>query len=141
MSQINFYHLSDAEPDSRLLFACRLTEKARSLGHRIFINTASKQQAEQLSDLLWRFRPAAFLPHSLMEDQQPDAEAVAVGTSRQLEFHGDVLINLSQEPCHSHQRFQRINEVICQDKEILASGREIYRYYQAQGYQPETHKL
>ncbi len=140
-SPINFYHLGSNEPDSRLQFACRLTEKARSLGHRVFINAASPEQASQISDLLWRARPTSFLPHSLMEDNEPEAEPIAVGTTRQLEYHADVLINLSGQPCQSHQRFQRINEIICQDEDILAAARDSWRYYQAEGYQPQTHKL
>ena len=76
-----------------------------------------------------------------MEDNEPEAEPIAVGTTRQLEYHADVLINLSGQPCQSHQRFQRINEIICQDEDILAAARDSWRYYQAEGYQPQTHKL
>lgn len=141
MPQISFYHLTNPEPDSRLQFACRLAEKARRLGHRLFLQAADKQEAERLSDLLWAFKPAAFLPHSLLADNADGDCDIAVGMQRQLQFHSDVLINLSGQPCHSHEQFQRINEIICQDQDILAAGRNCYRYYQSQGYQPETHKL
>jgi len=140
MTQVSFYRLSDPDPDSRLQFACRLTEKARSLGHRVFIQAASPEQARQLGQLLWEYRPGGFLPHNLLDDDNPP-EPIAVGTSVQAGQHDDVLVNLADEPCGRHQHFTRINEVLCADDSILAAGRERYRFYQAQGYQPETHKL
>ena len=141
MAQISFYSLKDADPVSRLHFACRLTEKARSLGHRVFIQAESPSQVEALDKLLWEFKPSAFLPHTVNETERPDTEPVAVGTARQLEFHSDVLINLADEPVHSHQRFNRINEIVCADPDITARGREHYRYYQGEGYEIETFKL
>ncbi|GAB5501059.1 MAG: DNA polymerase III subunit chi [Pseudohongiellaceae bacterium] len=140
MPQVSFYRLSDADPDSRLQFACRLTEKARSLGHRVFIQAQSDAQARQLSQLLWQYRPGGFLPHTLLADCDPE-EPVAVGTSDHIDRHDDVLVNLAAEPCAGPQRFKRINEILCADDSILAAGRDRYRFYQAQGYQPETHKL
>jgi DNA polymerase III subunit chi len=141
MSQISFYTLSSDDPDSRFLFACRLTEKARSMGHRIFILADSAEQARRLDELLWQFKATSFIPHSVMDSEHPGAEAVAIGTTRQLEFHDDVLINLSQQACHGHARFKRINEIIAADPHSLACARESYRFYQAAGYNPETHKL
>ncbi|MEX2470467.1 MAG: DNA polymerase III subunit chi [Pseudohongiellaceae bacterium] len=141
MAQVSFYSLADSDPHSRLLFACRLTEKAAALGHRVFIQAESPEQAATLDKLLWTFKPSAFLPHTVNETGQPQHEAVAVGTARQLEFHSDVLINLADEPVHSHQRFKRINEIVCGDKELTARGRKHYRYYQGEGYEIETFKV
>ena len=52
-----------------------------------------------------------------------------------------VVINLSGSACEKHQQFSRINEILLSDEENLAHGRSCYRFYQAQGYTPETHKL
>ncbi|HBQ00530.1 MAG TPA: DNA polymerase III subunit chi, partial [Gammaproteobacteria bacterium] len=38
-------------------------------------------------------------------------------------------------------RYQRVNEVMSADPEELELGRQSYRYYQQQGFKPETHKL
>ena len=141
MTQVNFYTLQDGDEERCLLVACRLTEKARQLGHRVFIQTESSEQARQLDELLWQFKTVSFVPHSLLETEQPDKEAVAIGTARQLQFHSDVLINVSGEACHGHERFSRISEIVGADKISLKQGRENYRYYQSQGYSPETHKL
>ena len=141
MTQVSFYTLSSNDEPSRLLLACRLTEKARSLGHGIFIWAESTEQAQQLDALLWQFKAGSFLPHSVLETEHPDGEAIAIGTARQLEYHSDVLINLSEAACHAHQRFSRISEIVDADKQSLKTGRERYRYYQSEGYSPQTHKL
>lgn len=141
MARVSFYRLGSDEPDSRLLFACRLAEKARTLGHSIFIQAESETQARQLDELLWSYRPGGFLPHSLLSAQHSDEDKVAVGVSRQQAQHSDMLINLSADPCPEPERFQRIDEVICQDPDILARGRDAYRFYQSRGCHPETHKL
>ena len=145
MPQISFYRLSAAEQDSRLQFACRLTEKARQLGHSVFILTASESQSRRLDTLLWEFKPSGFLPHTLLEMGQTEGseerEEVVIGNDMSQVSKPDMLINLSSEPCAQHERFQRIDEILCADEEVLAAGRDSYRFYQAQGYQPQTHKL
>ena len=145
MPQVSFYRLSTADPDSRLQFACRLTEKARKAGHRVFILSDSESQATRLDALLWDFKPSGFLPHSLLGSSDDASggtrEAVLVGTDIAQACDPDMLINLTAQPCQQHERFQRIDEILCADEQILAAGRDSYRFYQSQGYQPQTHKL
>jgi len=142
MPQVSFYPLPDPDPDSRLRFTCRLTEKARRMGLRVSILADSDKQAEQLDALLWDFKASGFLPHSGPDSAQAGAsEAVLVGTDVGRLTHDDMLINLTVQPCAEHERFQRIDEILCADEQILAGGRELFRFYRAQGYQPKTHKL
>ena len=65
MTRVGFYVVQVAEQNQRLQVAARLADKAFTRGHRIFINATDKGQAEALSELLWSFRPASFLPHGL----------------------------------------------------------------------------
>ena len=145
MTQVSFYSLSAEDPDARLAFSCRLCEKARSQGHRVFILAESSEQARQLDQLLWQFTASAFLPHSLATESSATAkserEAIEIGISEEQAMQADMLINLSDQPCQGHGRFQRIDEILCADEQILAAGRDAYRFYQAQGYKPQTHKL
>ena len=64
-----------------------------------------------------------------------------IGTKSDQEAFEDVFINLSATPCQNLDRYQRINEVLSADPEELDLGRQNYRYYQQQGFNPETHKL
>jgi DNA polymerase III subunit chi len=140
MTQVNFYSLQSSDSNSRLVFACRLAEKARSLGHEVFIQLDGEQQSRLMDDLLWEFSPGSFLPHSLAS-AKGEKEKVVIGEPGASGNHSDVLINLHSQPCENPQQFSRINEIIIQDEEILQSGRERFRFYKQLGIQPETFKL
>lgn len=141
MTQVSFYALSSTDQNSRQQFACRLAEKAVQLGHRVFLQVDSPEQARQIDALLWQFKPASFLPHAIAEPGQAAAEPLMIGTKSDQEAFEDVFINLSATPCQNLDRYQRVNEVMSADPEELDLGRQSYRYYQQQGFKPETHKL
>lgn len=94
-----------------------------------------------MDDLLWQFKPSSFVPHAIAGDAGESLHQVTIAYGDYPTAAEDVLINLTGEACQAHQQFQRINEILISDPEILATGRDSYRYYQAQGYAPETHKL
>jgi len=146
MAQINFYTLSSEDPVARLQFACRLAEKACSLGHQVYIETESAEQARAVDDLLWQFKAASFVPHRLAgsdidKNIDNNVESVVIGSNAADSSHDDVFINLGNTACEAHQKFSRINEIVGVDKQSLEQGRIRYRYYKGLGYQPETHKL
>ena len=142
MAQVNFYSLQNEDLESRLLFACRLTEKARSLGHQVFIQTESEQQSQAMSKLLWEYRPGAFIPHTTnATGSDANLEPVAIGQESHAAQHHDVLINLDKTACAAPEKFSRINEIICADPAVLALGRERYRHYAKGGHALETFKI
>jgi DNA polymerase-3 subunit chi len=141
VTQVNFYTLTSSEAQSRLLFVCRLTEKAYSLGHRIHIQTESEQQSKLLDDLLWQYAPSSFIPHTTADGSSNNRDTVSVGTSLAGAKHADVLINLGEQASQAGDQFSRINEVISADPESLEQGRNRYRDYKGKNYQIETFKL
>jgi len=141
VTQVNFYTLPSSEAQSRLLFVCRLTEKAYSLGHRIHIQTESDQQSKLLDDLLWQYAPSSFIPHSTLDGSSDNCDPVSVGTSLAGAKHADVLINLGKQASQAGDQFSRINEVISADSESLELGRHRYRDYKKKDCQIETFKL
>lgn len=141
MTQVNFYTLPSKEPQSRLLFVCRLTEKAYSLGHRIHIQTESEQQSRLLDDLLWQYAPSSFIPHRTLDGSNESSDPVSLGTDLAGAKHADVLINLGKQASQAGDQFGRINEVISADPESLEQGRNRYREYKKNDYQIETFKL
>ena len=141
MTQVNFYTLPSSEAHSRLLFVCRLTEKAYSLGHRIHIQTESDQQSKLLDDLLWQYAPSSFIPHRTLDGSSDSPDPVSLGTSLTGTKHSDVLINLGKQATQAGDQFTRINEVISADPESLEQGRDRYRDYKGKDYQIETFKL
>ena len=141
MTQVNFYTLPGSEVQSRLLFVCRLTEKAYSLGHRIHIQTESNQQSKLLDDLLWQYAPSSFIPHEALDGSNDNLVPVSLGTTLEGATHADVLINLGKQASQHGDQFSRINEVISADPESLEQGRNRYRDYKQKDYQIETFKL
>lgn len=141
MTQVRFYALKSKENEARLQFACRLIEKAYSLGHNIYVQAASAEQAKTLDELLWQFSPSSFVPHGIAGSESAQAEVVVIGEKLPAASHTDVLINLGSEPSTAHGQFARINEIITADEESLLQGRKRYRFYKEQGYQAETFKI
>ena len=141
MAQVNFYTLPSSGAQSRLLFVCKLTEKAYTLGHRIHIQTESDQQSKLLDDLLWQYAASSFIPHMTLDDSGDSRDSVSVGTSLAGAKHADVLINLGKQASQAGDQFSRINEVISADHESLKQGRNRYRDYKRKNYQVATFKL
>lgn len=142
MTRIDFYILPQAAERERALFACRLAEKAWLQDYRIFIHTGSDAAARELDELLWTFRAGSFLPHALADaDPGEFPPPVLIGHDREPETHTDLLINLAPEVPAFFSRFARLAEVLDQQPELLAGGRERYRFYQERGYPLHSHKL
>ena len=140
MTQVSFYTLSEEGLDARILFACRLVDKAWKLGHRVFIQTQSIEQAKRLDDMLWQYQASSFVPHCLLDEKTGD-ESVVISPELPDGSHHDVLINLSASTHRSHLDFARVNEIVSADQDSLKQGRVRYRFYKDQGHSPETHKI
>ena len=169
--RVDFYVLPDATPNGRLLFACHLVEKAYTLGHPVYLHTASASMARHLDGLLWTYRQDTFLPHALVEDVLPPIPSILIGDDRGPEvvgipiesllasMHtllrpttnlppwegppavGAVLINLAAMVPSFFQHFARVAELVDQEPEVLKAGRARFTYYRDQGIVPENHKL
>ncbi len=140
MTKVGFYVVKSAEPARRLEIAMRLTEKAFQQGHRIFLNAGDKQQAQQLNEQLWTFRPASFLPHGLQGEDIAQS-TIAIGWGQDPGEHCDLLINLQLEVPPFFSRFKRVAEVVTQDDASLVALRTSWKFYQERGYEMEKHDL
>ena len=136
MTQIDFYIVSNRP---RLQFICQLAEKVFGLGHRIFIHTGSEQDAHALDELMWVFRDRSFLPHCLAGTDADAAIQIGHGEAPVGEYQ--VLVNLAPEVPSFFSRFERVAEVVDQDQQTRAQGRERFRFYKDRGYPLETHTL
>ncbi|MFT4520473.1 MAG: DNA polymerase-3 subunit chi [Halioglobus sp.] len=139
MTRVGFYVVQGAEPGQRLQVAVRLVDKAFQAGHRIFINAVDEQQARELNELLWSFRPASFLPHGLHGEEHSDT--IAIGWGQEPMDHNDLLINLQLDIPAFFSRFGRVAEVVTQDSASLEALRASWTFYKERGYQLEKHDL
>ena len=139
MTQVDFYVLPSADPFARLDFACKLTDKAWRLGHRVYLHCSDAGQREELDARLWRFKGETFVPHGPVEDDQ-DAP-VALGIGNDPRQHQDLLINLDLRVPDFFKRFARIAEIVVEEPTIRSAARESFRFYREQGYPLQNHRL
>jgi len=142
MASVHFYTLNSQRYESGdvLNVVCRLTEKAVSHQHEVYIYTSSSSQSQQLDDLLWQFRSQSFVPHSQTTGSNRHHEQVMLGDSLPPDSFKGMLINLSSAPVSAVQ-FSRVNEFVGPDEASLVAGRERYRHYKALGVEIVTNKI
>ena len=142
MARVDFYVIADSGEASRQHFACRLAEKAYRLSHTVHIVAASREQAEQLDDLLWTFRDGSFVPHELLTGSGGEPESpVTVGVDRASARASELLINLAGELPENAHAFPRIAEIVTSDDDCRRRGRKLYADYRAQGHSLESHEV
>ena len=139
MTQVDFYILPSADPGARLDFACKLTDKAWRLGHKVYLHCSDAAQREDLEARLWRFKGEAFVPHGNAED---DVDApVVLGLGDDAGAHQDLLVNLDLRIPPFFKNFARVAEVVVEDPAIRLAARESFRFYREQGYPLQDHRL
>ena len=143
MTKADFYILNKSEYKARLVFLCRLIEKATGLGHSIYIHTNDLQQATEIDDYLWSYKIESFLPHNLNSNDQDSRKKpsapVTIGFSVQCEHHNDLLINFASNLPRFYNNFKRIAEIVIQNDTILKELRTHYREIKNEGIEAIIH--
>ncbi|MCY0966669.1 DNA polymerase III subunit chi [Parathalassolituus penaei] len=145
MTDVLFYVLAASTAHDQSLFLCRLTEKVLSQGKTAYIHTNDAEQARLLDELLWTWRPHAFVPHALIDSSnKPDNCPVLIGWQNNTHERGpvaqpEVMINLSDRLPAFFSRFERLVEIVIQEDRVLESTRQHYRFLKDRGY-PVTHQ-
>ena len=148
MTRIDFYILPDSQQQARLLFICRLVEKAYKQKHRVYIHCENETSSQAIDELLWSYRPESFIPHQRLDDNTAPAPiAIGHGASSGDSAisppgdHHDVLINLSSDIPDFFSRFQRCVEVVVQLPTVLETTRRHFSFYRERGYPLHSHDL
>ncbi len=134
MTSVDFYILGQTQQQDRLTFTCRLTEKAWTEGHQVYIHVDSEEAAMELDALLWTYKPDSFVPHQLAGKVADGSCDVEIGWQQHPEHHKGVLINLVSPLPTFFSRFDRVLEVVIQEEAILKQTREHYKFYKDRGY-------
>lgn len=140
MSKVDFYILDADSGQKSLLFACQLIEKFHQEQQRIFIYTATKDEAERLDALLWTYSDNSFIPHAIYNQQDDCAPSIQIGYSDAPEAHNGILINLSRSIPIFYSQFKHVIEIIFSDPQVQQLGRERYKQYRDQGCELNTLK-
>lgn len=137
MTHINFYKLS-GDFEQALLLACRLVEKARQQGLQVLMHTPDEATSQQLDELLWSFKPSAFIPHAI---EATPISPVAISHGDDPGEHHDILINLTEEVPGWFSRFEKTFEIVYDDQKVVEVKRERFRFYKSRGYPLQYHDL
>jgi DNA polymerase III subunit chi len=142
MPEVNFYVLATQSSQERVLFACKLIEKAYRSGVFVYVLTDSVEQSQLIDDLLWTFRAGSFIPHQIYTGELPTLEnVVLVGSSHPPERWRKTVVNLSSLCPQDFQQAERILEILDNNEETKTWGRNRFRLYQQAGIEVTTHKM
>jgi DNA polymerase-3 subunit chi len=140
MTQADFYILGKQAQHDQWFFACRLVEQIRQKGHQILLQVSNEGEAKALDDMLWQFRPDAFVPHALLNAKDAPVDCpVSIGWQAEPGHHHDVIIILTPQLPDFYGRFQRLVEVVVQNDAVLEYTRQHFRFLKERGY-PIDHK-
>jgi len=137
MAEISFYILPSQSQQERLLFACKLIEKAYRSGCFCYVLTDTAGQSQQIDNLLWTFRAGSFIPHQLYTGDIPATEQVLIGSLPAPAQWQKTVINLSSQCANA----ERVLEILDNSEATKAVGRERYRHYKEAGHNLTTHKM
>lgn len=139
MTQIDFYILGNQSGRTLEIMVCQLCNKALENNMQVYINARTEQQARQLDELLWSFKPESFLPHQnlLTGKLQPEAYQmpIIINHGEQIpDGYDQLLINLDTDIPQFFSRFDRVAEMVSKDEDEKQLGRDRYRFYRERGY-------
>ncbi len=143
MTRVDFYVLGENAGGDRYLLTCRLADKIYRQGRRVYIHTASDDEARHLDRLLWTFRQGSFIPHGRSQEADPATTPVLIGWDGNAGDENDVLINLvpASEAPPFFSRFDRVAEPVDRDPQIRQTARLRYGFYRDRGYPLESHTI
>ena len=139
-TRVDFYVLEATGESGRLVFACRLAEKAYKLDNEVYAHTGSQEVAAQLDEMLWTFRQGSFIPHEQLGDE-PARSPVRIGSPGREQHSGGLLINLAGQVPTFAKQFTRIAEIVDADPDSRAQSRDRFRQYRDMGLEPVTHRI
>ena len=139
MPRADYYILASSDHDSRELLACKLCEKALSLGQSIHIHTETESDLHQLDQTLWNFRSDSFVPHAILGTDIKSPVSIACG---QLPTDPvDLFINLGLTAPEGCESASRCIEIVIQTETVLAATRQSWAMRKAAGWELQRQDL
>ncbi|TCK44499.1 DNA polymerase III chi subunit [Paraburkholderia sp. BL8N3] len=135
MTRIDFH----SNVGDSIAYACRLVRKAYLSGQPIVV-LAEPDRLAAFDEQLWTFSPLDFVPHCM--EASPLAKDTPVVLAANLDEvpHHQILVNLGMSVPPQFARFERLLEVVGNEEQELAAGRERYRFYRDRGYALNNYK-
>ena len=139
MPQIDFYIVDNSSPEGWLRYACKIVEKAYTMGMHVHIHTADESMTSKMDDLLWIFNDQSFIPH---QHTCTENELCAVTLNHNnLPSKHELLVNLTTEVPDFYRQFDRVVEIISDNDVMKQHGRNRYKFYKEHGESPSHHQV
>lgn len=142
MPHATFYILSEsadatAQPGLEA-FACEVASHYYRQKQRVLILCQTKQQAEQMDELLWQLPVDAFVPHNLPNEGPESGTPVEINWQQPARMNRQVCINLQAEMPSFAGKFRTLIDFVPADDAGKQQARERYKHYRAAGYTLDT---
>ncbi len=132
MTAIQFYHLLTTPLERALP---KLLEKAYGAGAKVLLVAASEERIAQLSDLLWSYDPASFLPHGSAKDGHDENQPIFLSTQMDAPNGASILLVTDGATPEAPEKFERILDMFDgNDAESLARARQRWTLYKNAGH-------
>jgi DNA polymerase-3 subunit chi len=158
MTKIDFYILAENSQRNIDYLTCQLTEKAYMQNNFVCIQSQSAEQANNLDELLWKYKAESFLPHYHHLDHAPKVELsstikekydypILINSNQTIPTNynpknlNEVLINLSTKTPDFFSQFHRLAEIVDKDENSKQLARQRFRFYKDRGYEINTHQM
>ena len=142
--RVEFYVLDSADDRTRLVYACRLVEKAFQQQQTVCVTLDAPADAEAFDALLWTYADQSFVPHALAADAAASAgpaplTPVYVGCG--VPVAADLLVNLGHQVPACYDRYARVADLVDAQPARRDAGRRRFAQYRDRGHTPDTHKV
>ncbi|CAG7600527.1 DNA polymerase III subunit chi [Candidatus Vallotia tarda] len=135
MTRVDFHtHLKDP-----LGYACRLVRKAYQATHQLIV-LGEPAVLYNFNKRLWIFSPVDFIPHCMADSILASETPVVLTTDVDQAPHYQIILNLGSRVPQQFTSFERLIEIISNDRHELAAGRDRYCFYRKQGYTLNMYK-
>ncbi len=140
MPRVDFY-LLEKQPAAKVYpFAVRLLEKIYKQGQSIFVAMNSREECQQLNDLLWTHNDISFIPHCLASDEATDSTPIVLGLASEI-TRQTLYLNFCHAVPETLVKLERIVEIIPDETDWRSMAREKYVAYKNANAEIFTHKL
>jgi DNA polymerase-3 subunit chi len=109
-------------------------------GQKVVVWSDDAVGIANLDRALWTFSPLDFIPHCGVDSTHAASTPIVLTADLDKAPHHRVLLNLGAAVPAQFARFERLLEVVGNDPDELAAGRDRYRFYRDRGYALNNYK-
>ncbi len=121
--------------------ACRLLAKAFEQKQHAYVQVSDELAAQRFNDLLWTFRDISFVPHQLVNEASDMDAPIKIGYQTPPPNENNIFLNLTDNAPNFSAAFDRIIEIVLQEKTFESNARARYQLYKKDGRDIKTHDL